>query len=65
MHEERRQWRRKDREPLEGVSTAVPALESLESLSIGEVRIAICPDLAAFTRQTPSGESQEAPPTRP
>ncbi len=60
MHEERRRWRHKDREPTDGVSTAVPTLESLNSVSVGPVRIAVCPDLAAFTREAPSGESQEA-----
>jgi hypothetical protein len=59
MHEERRQWRHKVREPSQEDSTPVAVMAALESLSVGEIRIPVCPDLAAFTRHSPSGESQE------
>src|SRR6185437_1899092 len=60
MHAERRQWRHKSGASKEEASTPPAALTSLESLSIGEIQIPVCPDLAAFTRKSHSGETQEA-----
>jgi hypothetical protein len=59
MHEER-QWRHKNHERTEDVTGPAAVFESLGSLSVGEVRIPVCPDLAAFTRHSHSGESQAA-----
>jgi hypothetical protein len=58
MHEERRMWRRKDRETTESAAVSVTALESLQSLSAPDLKILVCPDLAAFTGRAPEGESQ-------
>ena len=60
MHEERRQWRHKAREHKMDASPTANVLASLESLLVGEVQIPVCPDLAAFTRNSNSGESQES-----
>jgi hypothetical protein len=60
MHDERRQWRHRSRERTENVTKPAVVFESLESLLVREVRIPVCPDLAAFTRHSHSQESQAA-----
>lgn len=59
MHEERRMWRHRSGQLEQTVSSSAPVLESLESLSAGQLQIPVCPDLAAFTHQSLTGESQE------
>jgi hypothetical protein len=62
MCEECYRWRRRDR-PEEDASKGQFATESppaLEPMPYPSLNIVICPDLAAFTRDATSGESQES-----
>ena len=58
MYEECYRWRRRDALKDQIVSEAPPALPPMPHPALNVV---ICPDLAAFTHHTSSGESQESP----
>jgi energy-coupling factor transporter ATP-binding protein EcfA2 len=58
MYEECYRWRRRDVPKDHSMTEAPPALAPI---SHPVLNVVICPDLAAFTQQTPSGESQEPP----
>ena len=58
MYEECYRWRRRD------APKDQPAIKTLPALTLilrPALNVLVCPDLAAFTRHAPSGESQEAP----
>jgi hypothetical protein len=55
MGQEAFRWRRRDQKPGE----VVKAPDALESISLLDRTIPICPDLAAFTQTAEIGESQE------
>ena len=57
MHEECYRWRRRDTLKDQPAINAAPALVPMTYPSLNVV---ICPDLAAFTQDAPSGASQEA-----
>ena len=58
MYTECYRWRRRDTANDESMANPPPALEPMPRFALSVV---ICPDLAAFTQQVPSGESQESP----
>jgi len=58
MYEECYRWRRRDA-PKDQVASEAPS--ALSPMPHPALNVVICPDLAAFTQQAPSGESQESP----
>lgn len=58
MYEECSRWKRRDvSKPAESAPEFPPPLVAMPTPSL---RLTICPDLAAFTQQSPAAESQEA-----
>lgn len=57
LHEEYRQWRRREQGEKPRAVLQQPA--PIQSVQISVQNVEICPDLAAFTRHAASGESQE------
>jgi energy-coupling factor transporter ATP-binding protein EcfA2 len=58
MYEECYRWRRRDAPKEHSATEAPPALAPMPRPALN---VLVCPDLAAFTQQAPSGESQETP----
>jgi len=58
MYTECYRWRRRDAANDRSMAKPPPALDPMPRPVLN---VAICPDLAAFTQQAPSGESQEFP----
>jgi hypothetical protein len=58
MYNECYRWRRRD---APAVQSIVQPPAALEPFAIPELNVMVSPDLAAFTDQAPSGESQESP----
>jgi hypothetical protein len=58
MYEECYRWRRRDAPKGQSVTEAPCALPPMTHPSLN---VLVCPDLAAFTQQAPSDESQESP----
>jgi AAA domain len=58
MYEECYRWRRRDAPSSQPSRVTVPALSPMTR---PELNVLVCPDLAAFTQQGPTGESQDSP----
>ena len=58
MYEECYRWRRRDALKDQSANEAPPALAPMPYAALN---VLVCPDLAAFTQDAPSGESQESP----
>jgi len=64
MYEECYRWRRRDALKVQVASestAALPTPPALPPVPHPELNVVICPDLAAFTQNAPTGESQELP----
>jgi hypothetical protein len=57
LHEECRRWRRRDSSG--PPAPALPVQAALSATAVPNLKIQICPDLAAFTHHAPTGGSQE------
>jgi hypothetical protein len=57
LHEECRRWCRRERDKAPVASVDFPA--ALTPVAVPNLKVDICPDLAAFTQFAPVGESQE------